>query len=847
MKIKNILISNSFTIAILTGAFLAAMCFQVSFLSFPERKIFDLLMRARTAFEPSSVVIVGLDGKGRQSSEPWPRSDIADAVMSISEAGAQAIGLCVLFEEREPNPALMEFQELEKGLEDTQDRNPKSISVQWKKLFHEASDRLDHDARLISAVKAAHNTVLPFEFMTERDSAETGPGFPLSGLLRVNSVVLHEKAGGNVSFVAGVEDYLRCRRRPVPDFRSVRETYGDLAGKAGALGHINLTRDPDGVVRMLPLFVRYRDRWFPSISLQLAAKFKGLSIKDITLETHGNGMEGIRFGDEIIPIDDAYNMFIGYRGFEGGIQKVTLKDVLNKVVDPSIFQNKLVLIGNTSEGKTFVYQTPLGRGLTEAETLACAAYSIISGSFFSRPFWARMVEMAAVFYFALLLLFVVPKVNLRAGAFILSMFLLTWVIGAVILFESLGTWLWMLPPVALCAFGYAFIGAKKAVTHIQNQSYELNRTLGLSYQSQGLLDMAFEKFKICPPQKNDVKQLLYDLGLEFERKRMFNKALAVYEHIIKAGVYKDLVARMQNLRSQGALVLNGKPSGPSGTVILDQATVAPTFGRYEIIRELGQGAMGTVFLAKDPKIKREVAIKTLEYHTVLPEELKDVKSRFFHESETAGKLSHPHIVTIYDIGEERDMGYIAMEFLDGVDLSYHCKKENLLPNEKVLSIISDVADALHYAHQNGVVHRDIKPSNIMLLANGQVKVTDFGIARAVDSSKTRTGIVLGTPAYMSPEQVAGKKVSGSSDLFSLGIVFYELLSGERPFAGEDLASLMYAITKGEHTPLTDIVPDISPCCVEIVEKLLSKAMARRYKSANLVVTDLQNCMNLKKG
>jgi serine/threonine-protein kinase len=265
-------------------------------------------------------------------------------------------------------------------------------------------------------------------------------------------------------------------------------------------------------------------------------------------------------------------------------------------------------------------------------------------------------------------------------------------------------------------------------------------------------------------------------------------------------------------------------------------------GRYEILRELGQGAMGTVYLGRDPKINREVAIKTLRYADVEPEQLEGVKARFFREAEAAGRLNHPNIVTIYDAGEEHDMAYLAMEFLDGVDLSRHCTRGQLLPFRQVLEIAAAVADALDYAHRHDLVHRDIKPANIMLLAGGEVKVTDFGIARVMSSSQTQTGVVLGTPSYMSPEQVAGKKVDGRSDLFSLGAVLYEMLSGEKPFKGENLAVLMYNIANGSCPPLSEVAPSLPPCCAPIVDRLLAKGITRRYRSAAQAAESLRACL-----
>jgi serine/threonine-protein kinase len=256
--------------------------------------------------------------------------------------------------------------------------------------------------------------------------------------------------------------------------------------------------------------------------------------------------------------------------------------------------------------------------------------------------------------------------------------------------------------------------------------------------------------------------------------------------------------------------------------------------------------MGTVYLGKDPTINRDVAIKTLQYEGIDESELEEVKTRFFREAEAAGKLSHPNIVAIYDAGEEHDMAYIAMELLAGEDLSGYCLKKNLLPVKQVLKISSSIANALDYAHSHGVVHRDIKPANIMLLEDKQVKVADFSIAQVMASSKTKTGIVFGTPSYMSPEQVTGKKVDGRSDLFSLGVVLYELFTGERPFKGENITALMYAITNASYPPLSELSPNIPSCCADIVDKLLKKGVTNRFNAASKVVNEIEECLkNLK--
>ncbi len=266
-------------------------------------------------------------------------------------------------------------------------------------------------------------------------------------------------------------------------------------------------------------------------------------------------------------------------------------------------------------------------------------------------------------------------------------------------------------------------------------------------------------------------------------------------------------------------------------------------GRYRVLKELGRGAMGLVYLGKDPTIQRFVAIKTMRLdHIDNDDKLQDFKTRFFREAESTGRLSHPNIVTIYDAGEEGDLGYIAMELIEGTPLKEWARKPNLMPVNEVLLTVATVADALDHAHQQGVVHRDIKPANIMLTKDRVVKVMDFGIAKMASSSKTQTNMVLGTPTYMSPEQISGKKVDGRSDIFSLGVVLFELLTGQPPFTADNLSALLFSIAHHPHPAIQTLRPDLPPMVQEIVDRALQKELPHRYRRAEEFARELQACI-----
>lgn len=264
-------------------------------------------------------------------------------------------------------------------------------------------------------------------------------------------------------------------------------------------------------------------------------------------------------------------------------------------------------------------------------------------------------------------------------------------------------------------------------------------------------------------------------------------------------------------------------------------------GRYEVLGELGQGAMGVVYKARDPLIDRVVAIKTINLSLAMDEK-EEYEGRFYQEAKAAGRLNHPNIVTIYDVGKSGNVAYIAMEFLEGRELRDVMNEGTLLPVEQVLNIVAQVAQGLAYAHEHDIVHRDVKPSNIMVIRDGNVKITDFGIARMASASvRTQTGMVLGSPKYMSPEQVMGKNIDQRSDIFSLGVMLYEMLTGQAPFDGENVNAIMYQTLNAVPPQPNTLNTDVPEMVNFIVAKALAKGVDDRYQNAKDFAVDLRTC------
>jgi serine/threonine-protein kinase len=337
--------------------------------------------------------------------------------------------------------------------------------------------------------------------------------------------------------------------------------------------------------------------------------------------------------------------------------------------------------------------------------------------------------------------------------------------------------------------------------------------------SAGALEQAWAVYRRLPIRQ-DVLGDLYELADALAGKGEPRKAADLFHRMAQAHAgFKDVTARL--------VAASCREQGPSHGVDMPK-----TLGRYQILGRLGRGAMGVVYLGRDPAINRIVAIKAIHFEKELdPGYAEEARGRFVREAETAGRLSHPSIVTIYDVGEESGVAYIAMEYVCGIHLSDHCEKETLLPIPMVLDLLARTADALAYAHSQNVVHRDIKPANIMYdSATDSLKITDFGIARLMDVSRTRTGIVLGTPSYMSPEQLQGENVNGHTDLFALGVNLYQLLTSLLPFRGTSMTQLMFVITNEPHVPVTTIRADLPPDLDEILDRALAKQPADRYQT-----------------
>jgi serine/threonine-protein kinase len=807
----------------LTVVFLALGVVRIGFLDALDLKIYDVMMNLRGDPDSSSdIVMVDIDEDAveKLGRWPWPRSILARGIQKIDAGQPKVIGLNLLLSEPQKSDGLDELDKLETLFAKTIFNRVGEQGHQFLLAMNQARERLDNDKKLAAALRASQKTVLPVLF---KEAAVVGE----------QSAATH-----SVLIEQSIQNVRKTENGDVPRASDILLPIESFLTAAKGVGHFNLAYDMDGTARRERLIYEYGGLYIPSYTLKLAAVYLNLPPEKIRAEL---GVD-VTLGSLHIPTTWHSEMLVSFKGPRGSFKRYAYFDVLNDKVSPSVFKNKLVLVSPSAAGIMNPLSTPTDPTMPVGEFSAHTIWSILNKKFVEQPAWGLLLELVLIIVIGLVITFGLPRLKAMVAGVTFIIILMAMVGGSLFLFVAQGLWVPMTYPLIELLLGYtgvvslSYLVTETKKEKVEGESAETNRMLGLSFQSQGMLDMAFDKFRRVPVD-GEMKNILYNLALDYERKRQINKAAAVYEYIEETdGKFKDVSARKKKLMQASDTMVFGdglRGTGSEGENLLSTGTdTRPTLGRYEIIKQLGKGAMGVVYLGQDPRINRTTAIKTFRFSDDFkPEEIEKLKEKFFREAESAGTLSHPNIVTIYDAGDEQDLAYIAMEYLEGDNLEKYTSVESLLPMRKVIDFVADIADGLDYAHQQGIVHRDIKPANIMLLKSGVIKITDFGIARITATSQTQTGVVKGTPYYMSPEQFSGQKVDGRSDIFSLGTMLFQLLTGKLPFYAESPAALMHQIMQTRHPDPRSINPKIVKPLVAIINKALEKDREKRYQRA----------------
>ncbi len=808
-----------------------------------ERTAYDWGVRASSRTASDKVVVIAIDEASVRNMGRWPWSRDVHAKMTdiLTNAKAKVVGNLVFFSEPQLDPGLGVINKL-------LDLFPKSgadgempvLRDEQKPIYQilkEAEVSLNADRKLAESYSKAGNVLLPMLF--ELGEPRGKPDKPLPEFVLKSRLTKIELGSGDL---------------PFPTSSVVSLPIEEIGGVASGIGHLNSNIDIDGGIRAEPLILQFYDQYFPSLSVMLAARSLNLGPDDIKVRLgEGVTIGKLRIGTD--PVSQMNTFFYKDRDGKSVFRVDSFFDVFSGKVPLDTFKDKIVLIGPTAAGVGTTSVTPVSPAMAPVLTLAHSVSSILQEHFFVIPAWAFWVEKLVLLVVAAYLIVLLPRLKASIAFGVSGGAVAIILVAHFVLMTGSAMWLQLMQALVLLVVGHALLTTKRFVmteagkAKSDQDSAASNRMLGLAFQGQGQLDMAFDYFRKCPMDEA-VMDNMYNLALDFERKRQFNKAESVFRHMAEFNPkFRDLEQKLTRAKQLSETVILGGAGGGGRTnaslLGSDGSVEKPMLGRYQIEKELGKGAMGVVYLGKDPKIGRVVAIKTMALSQEFEaEELVEAKERFFREAETAGRLSHPNIVTIFDAGEEHDLCYIAMELLKGKDLVPFTKPGSLLPIDKVASIIARVGDALGYAHKQNVVHRDIKPANIMFELEGDVvKVTDFGIARITDSSKTKTGMVLGTPSYMSPEQLSGMKVDGRSDLFSLAISLYQMACGKLPFEGDSMAQLMFKIANAATPDILAFNPGLPPGLVAFLDRAMAKDPDARYQSGDEFAAALRKAMS----
>lgn len=698
----------------------------------------------------------------------------------------------------------------------------------------------DKNTTFLAAMASANNVVLAATVSSPADSGNnSGQAVEMPDSVALNSLPHFaepspSESGFLWSFIRPRASRVQLNLPPAP--------LALAAVGIGVLSHsTRMTGSEAAVLRTSGAFV-------PSFALEVA----GRALQVNNLEIAGGRRRAVLLGNREVPTDSQLRLYpYFHRGGVAAFPVYPADSVMQGALPSDTFNNKIVLVGVIAREGVAGQVTPLGGKMTPVIYQANVISSIMKKTLYRTPVWGIWLSGGFLILIALYFIAIVPRIRHStavASSVVLALVLINTEL-LLIIGESL--WLPLAVPVVALVLTHVILGSKRFVdsriTRFQQDLSETNRLLGQSYHEQGQLDPALERYRHCLPSTRLAAQY-YDLGLSYESKRQFARAAGCFRAVREIEPdYLDIERRLKRLEDiEDRMVLGSAATQPvEGLIVANEGVSKPMLGRYSIEERIGRGSTGIVYLGKDPRIGRVVAIKTLS----LGEDGDDASiaeagQRFFREAKAAGRLSHPNIVTIHDVGEDQGVAYIAMDYLRGENLKSRCHRDNPLSFGDLMTIGAQVAEALGYAHDNQVVHRDIKPGNIVYNPDsGRVTVTDFGVAFMTDGNATRSAMVLGSPSYMSPEQVRGQPLDGRSDIFSLGITLFQLAAGQLPFNGQPIATLMYRIATEAHAGVQSVRPEVPTCLANIIDKTLRKAAADRYQTGAALARDLRICLH----
>jgi len=620
--------------------------------------------------------------------------------------------------------------------------------------------------------------------------------------------------------------------RPAQEFRSIVLPPASICRNAVALGHIDFWPEAGGIVRTTELMVGAGDQAIAAAGLSIAARarFGGATPEIVrAYQTAAASTGGPR----------VWNRYYAATADRPAFRKLNAAAILSGELESGVLADKIVVIGTARDLATGELRTPLST--TSAGMLVATNISnLLNNEAIGRPPVLAWIELMTLALLCVSLGLQGSRLSSGQATLFVALALPLLLGAEAYLLYSRNLWVHY---VSLAIFVPIAIVLTRLAPLLLTRHLPITATAarpgGLAAGED--LDMAFSVLRQQQPTA-DSKFRLYNIAMQHGRNRDFARAERVLRYIASVDPgYRDVAQKLEKISGpvSGALT----SSGPGHVAPARSPAAGNRLGRYRLEGVIGRGAMATVYLGLDPTINRRVAIKTLPLADEFAEsELREARAQFLREAESAGRLNHPYIVTIYDAGEDHGIAYLAMEYFDGKALSQYSQNGRLLDPATVVELMARAADALHYAHGQRVVHRDVKPANLLYhRASDTLKLTDFGIARLTDTSRTKTGIILGTPSYMSPEQLSGSTVTGQTDLYSLGVTMYHLLAGSPPFLADSIAGLMEKIVTQQHRPIRDLRDDVPPGVDEVLDRALAKRPSDRFPDGRSMALALRDC------
>lgn len=779
-----------------------------------QTSIDDFLSRLTASDEVSpNIVIVSVDGKAQDQygNWPWNYDLIADMVAATATA------------------------------------EPKAIALDFMLNEDNSQDSAGYTDILAGQIGWVKNLILPYDIAlaTFRNGRTNNPDNLFDYSIAVDNPLGIMEEGSS----------LQVRKVFMPAAKILKnDPY---------LGFDYTMPDDDRILRHQPMVMNYEGYYYPSQALLASALYLDVPVDQIKV------FEGdrIELGDkQVIPITEKSEFYVNFP--KSNFRKISAADLLSEGFNFSHLKNKLVLIEVDEFSSNQYYRTPVKDETTRAMVKAAVIENIIDNNIITVKNDMMAMNLLILFAFGGICAFVMPQVSklyrfmILFGCLILLANINYFMVSS---FSVMTQTIYFVLEIILFMIASPFLESELISGADHKTSTLSKKAPKIKPDKDSFGPISPKDLEAIPVreivEKPDDSDKVATMAITDDDSGGFpmdHQAINIDDEIPEGtAALSDSSENSTSALSDDSPLIIGESDDDSGDVYSYEPSVVgeedsgsfpinldtdmKKLGRYEISGTLGKGAMGHVYKGIDPAINRPVALKTIRLDFVNdPAEMEELKERLFREAQAAGKLSHPNIVTIYDVGSEGNLQYIAMEYLEGQTLEDLIKKKTKFNYKIIAKIIIQICNALDYAHDKGIVHRDIKPANIMILPDYTVKIMDYGIARIDSNSMTKTGIAMGTPNYISPEQLKGMAVDRRADIFSLGVVIYELLLGRRPFRGENITSLIYAITSSDPMKPSDINPQIPLLFDHIIDRALKKDPNKRYQKAGDLMHDLSD-------